>query len=372
MGGRRLLSCGIVLTSQIAFVCGSSNPPYNAYNYDLSTPQFTPDGRLMQVEYASRSPELGDPLVAVPVLAPREDEDSLKGVPTVVLATLSRSSGMSRRKRDEGGAGVGGAANNLGGTTRKRRGQSRLVSLPLTPNTSAPISAPSVVLGLSGVLADATSLLRTARDDLTAYRRTYGLGKLHATLPIQGDASLDWGRTVSAQNAPTVVAKRLARAIGDKCQSHSFGGGIRPYGASVLICGVDESGVCLCVTQPSGAVVVNRFGVNQFRPPLDEKDGDKRHGVIVIGGDITMQTKIEELLWTRLEDSRSADAPMRYALRTAVTSVVGALLHAYSSADPSKEGGIPLIEVVICRPDGSYRLSEFQVESMIEQEMHGR
>ena len=60
MGGRRLLSCGIVLTSQIAFVCGSSNPPYNAYNYDLSTPQFTPDGRLMQVEYASRAPELGE------------------------------------------------------------------------------------------------------------------------------------------------------------------------------------------------------------------------------------------------------------------------------------------------------------------------
>ena len=42
----------------------------------MTIPQFTPDGRLLQVEYASRAPEQSGPLVAVPVWSNDGDEEN--------------------------------------------------------------------------------------------------------------------------------------------------------------------------------------------------------------------------------------------------------------------------------------------------------
>ena len=58
---------------------------YNAYNYDMATPQFTPDGKLLQVEYASAATDLSSPLVA---LQTRNN--------TLVLIALKKSNTQNR------------------------------------------------------------------------------------------------------------------------------------------------------------------------------------------------------------------------------------------------------------------------------------
>ena len=65
-------------------VHASSNSNYNPFYYDLSAPLFTPDGRLLQLEYAANAPH--HPLIVAPL-----NED------IVVLVALSRRSQQQER-----------------------------------------------------------------------------------------------------------------------------------------------------------------------------------------------------------------------------------------------------------------------------------
>jgi len=123
------------LATSICVLCSfvSASYNYNHFQYDQGVSQFTPDGRLLQVEYASRSVSLSSPIVVW-----KKSED------TTVVATMS-SSGF----------------------------QERLVIVPLHPLRSVLTTTASMksrhevaLVGLSGVLSDSVSLLDYATSNL--------------------------------------------------------------------------------------------------------------------------------------------------------------------------------------------------------------
>ena len=79
----------------------------------------------------------------------------------------------------------------------------------------------------SGLIGDARILVDKARLDSQIYRLTY---------------------------SETISVDELAKRIGDHKQMYTQYGGIRPFGASLLIAGVDDTGPQVYVTHPSGAL----------------------------------------------------------------------------------------------------------------------
>ena len=79
----------------------------------------------------------------------------------------------------------------------------------------------------SGLIGDARVLVDRARLDCQIFRLTYG---------------------------EAIGVEELAKKIGDFKQMYTQSGGIRPFGASLLIGGVDHDGPQVYVTHPSGAV----------------------------------------------------------------------------------------------------------------------
>jgi Proteasome subunit A N-terminal signature len=65
----QMLATLLLLLSLIAANAAQSksNSQYNPYQYDKTLPLFTPDGRLMQLEYAKLAPEHSYPVVVVAI-----------------------------------------------------------------------------------------------------------------------------------------------------------------------------------------------------------------------------------------------------------------------------------------------------------------
>ena len=175
--------------------CQANQQNYNVYHYDRTVPQFTPDGRLLQVEYASAAADHSSPVVAMKI-----DTD------LVLLCT----------------------------TRTQHSHQERLVLI--TPQASAtsttdqaPTHATATVVALSGVLADSLSLLSSVQEERWQTQRQLGP---HPFGPPQ-----------------------VARKVADTCQQHAFGGGIRPFGAILLVCGPQSGSLVLYQTNPSGAIL---------------------------------------------------------------------------------------------------------------------
>lgn len=79
----------------------------------------------------------------------------------------------------------------------------------------------------SGLIGDARVLVDKARLDSQIYRLTY---------------------------SETIGVEELAKKVGDHKQMYTQYGGIRPFGASLLIAGIDDVGAQVFVTHPSGAL----------------------------------------------------------------------------------------------------------------------
>ncbi|GKY99866.1 hypothetical protein MPSEU_000940300 [Mayamaea pseudoterrestris] len=170
-----LLSLLLLLATTIQHVSAAA---YNSYQYDLTVPQFTPDGRLLQVEYASAAADHSSPLVIA-----RLNDDMI-----VLMSSKSDN-----------------------------KVQERLIILPES----------DTVVAISGILADSLALLQTAQKESLNHRRMHG---------------------------NSLTATQIANVVSSACQSHAFGGGLRCYGSTLVVCGCQSDSLVILQSDPSGAL----------------------------------------------------------------------------------------------------------------------
>lgn len=224
-----LLNCMLAFFCLIGSVFSNSNYNYNAYNYDMA-PTFTPDGRLLQVEYASAASERSNPLIALQL-----DKETV-----VVMALKNKASPQNRIVvlPTQDGAGIG----------RPRPAQQ------------------TICIGMSGVLGDSLALVQVGLQEGIKHYQSY---------------------------SKSMTVFQLTRAIADACQKRSFGGGIRPYGATLLICGISPSGEpCLYQTDPSGAIVE----ASMESSSSSNSDQAKTTLRWLVGGSPTLQRQLRKRL----------------------------------------------------------------------------
>jgi proteasome endopeptidase complex, archaeal, alpha subunit len=115
----------------------------------------------------------------------------------------------------------------------------------------------------SGLVADARILVDQARREAQIHKITYG-----ENTSVEG----------------------LVKKICDHKQNYTQYGGARPFGTALLMAGVDELGVHLFETDPSGALVAYKAGcIGSGRPVVmdmfekDFQDGMKFDDAVVLG-----------------------------------------------------------------------------------------
>lgn len=276
----------------LGVVSSSTNYNYNAYNYDMAQ-TFTPDGRLLQVEYASSAAELSTPIVAVQI-----DNE------TLVLMTIKSTTSP----------------------------QNRIVVLPNHyPNDGGRrhVKSSNMCVAMSGVLADSISLLQVGLGEASEQHRRY--------------------------HAPMTVLK-FAMSMANACQRHSFGGGIRPYGCTLLTCGFTSTGeLVLYQTDPSGAILEATAPSTMERGPFLRW---------IVGGSTSVQRRFRKKVDSGLQKL--------YGKKTLplldVLALVGKALlketqkEANKDAAGSGDSGQMTFEVVILNGKlGCYRLTKSQI-----------
>jgi 20S proteasome alpha/beta subunit len=253
----------------------SSSNNYNAYNYDMTTPQFTPDGRLLQVEYASAAADLSSPLV---VLQLQND--------TLVLLTIKKSN---------------------------------------TQNRMALLQQNSVCIAMSGVLADSVALLQAVLQKSSQNFQRY---KKELTL------------------------LQIANVIADACQQNSFGGGIRPYGSTMLVCGFCQNKSVLYQTDPSGAIIE--------APPVEAPNQVRW----MIGGSQSLQRQLRRKIDQALDRHRTTDAAIADMIAL-VSDVLVKETRKLTKGTKEEEDTPTSLEIVVLSPSlGVQRLTKDQLDAI--------
>jgi len=276
---------GLVLSSSIITTTKALRQNYNAYNYDQTTPQFTPDGRLLQVEYAS-------------------------------LAATHSSPCLIWRGIDDGGYTLI--------MTIRRCSSSRLVPLPFDS---------PVVVCLSGVLSDSLALLAKVLDAQDEYRKLYGEG--------------------------VFTVDTAAQTIASACRQHASGGGMRPYGSTLVLVSIENDFVA---ADASSAAVVGRGKVVQTDPS---------GGIHTINTDIHIVGGNQEQRQQQLvhdDDDEGKIIKLSEALTRAATYLLEVESKTKESNTNSKRRSqkISLEAMIISKDKGIYRLSDRQTKALLK------
>lgn len=310
---------------------------YAAYDYDMTTPHYTPDGRLLQVEYATNAciREDSNPIVSVGISVPGGDDTIL------IMATISSPppSASSLQTINPSQKGRGSTddeqrdENEINSFMKEpnQRTQFRIIEVPLSAHRSSRYhtTKSTILIGLSGLLSDATSLLQIVYSQLEEEQRMFGWNRLglspvgissvddghsgsvtHSSLPSLGKQSQ------SAATQPSEAVLRLSRAIADECQKHAFGGGLRPLGASLLLAGVDthhnviekgnkaETCVAMCETHPNGGwrshVSTEKSNGSNSGDHATTEVSINSPQIMVTGGPAKSQHRLKSLIDSRL------------------------------------------------------------------------
>lgn len=239
---------------------------YNEYQYDNTVQQFTPDGRLLQIEYASQAVDHSSPLV---------------------IAKLSK---------------------NLTCLVAIRQGKfmERLIVME-DSNT---------VVALSGVLADSLALFSKLTDENLQFRRSYG----------------------QPMKTPQIV-----ESVCRTCQSSAFGGGIRPFGSTLVVAGHVSRypHVTMVQTDPSGAYQT-----------IDASP------VTLVGAKDLRAALIRRLGALSLGNQAQVVAPA-----TQLSAIRRVLCEEYERVNP-KQTNYDVEIVVISVERGIYKLSDMEIQEL--------
>jgi 20S proteasome alpha/beta subunit len=330
-----------------------SSTTYNPYQYDLAVSQFTPDGRLMQVEYAGTAADRSTAVLAASI------------DPTLVLIATTR-----RRQPRVG--------TNRADTSTPLLVQERLVLVPtgcLVGTTSTTTAAADdddgearnnyknnnnshgmVVVALSGVLSDCLSLLETYQEVRFSDQLLYG----------------------SAAHSFSSPALSVARTMADACQRHAFGGGLRPFGATLLVCGThpcvgttnqhdgSARSIALYQTDPSG-------GLLEYAPSRESF----LSRCVVLGGGATVARALERRMRTYYDTVEQTQQSSTTAANTRIRDVLSLLLEeqgrveqqtpGINDDDDNKMGtsGLIVEAVLVSTTKGVLKLTDSQIEAIL-------
>jgi Proteasome subunit A N-terminal signature len=252
-----LLYLGFIVFAGTVIVeaAASSSSSYSPYQYDLTIPQYTPDGRLLQVEYAQKASQ----------------EHSIP----IIVATMMVNSHVPRKGYyDRNAEDIKNECDHeqitimIAGHRTRTGQQSRLILLPLQITTicggsssNRNICESMIVIAISGILSDALAILQMIQSFRIQEYRTIG-----------GTSGSGSG---SGSTSSTMV-RRIAYQIASTCQSRTIAGGKRPYGATLWIMATNNNAksssssslspfepLLLHQVDPSGAI----YDI-QLQPPL--------------------------------------------------------------------------------------------------------
>ena len=250
----RCLIASSVLLPTVSSSVSRSN--YNVYNYDQTTPQFTPDGRLLQVEYASSAADQSAPLVVLEFLG-----NDNEAYPCTVLITVPK---------------------------QPLSPQNRIVIIETNNESFSQKS--TYCLAMSGILSDSLALLQ-------------------AGMKSASEHSLQYQEVLDMESFVQVLA--------DECQSRVFAGGLRPYGSTLLLCGYEEEHPeekksetfrsLVYQTDPSGGILQHKSDDSSSLPKKKNKNSVKSEVRCIVGGSPGLQRQLHKQIqqgMARLEQKR--------------------------------------------------------------------
>lgn len=356
----------VVLILVAAVVIEANNPTssynmntnYNMYKYDQTVQQFTPDGRLLQIEYAMQAAQHSTPVVLVPLSENLLLITTTRRCPTITASFSSSSSSSSSLLQERL---IIVPTGRLAGTTAE-------AATHLYPEQQ---HSEMVVVALSGILSDSLSLLEAVQDERFQRQRTFG----------RSNSGSSYGST----------AMMVARTIADKCQQHAFGGGLRPFGATLLVCGIqpwttashkgnamDSNSIALYRTDPSGSIL--EYSYSSLCGEKSSSSSSTQQQVVIVGGSSLLTRTLERRLASFLQESsseRTVQQQIGNILRILLEEQTNAEQTGTKKDDPQHTNNndndspysVWAVEAVLVSTEkGILKLSEQQIKRLIEQE----